>query len=55
MNKISAVVIYCVACDKPTYISAVNYHAENPCFASRQGWDCMEFENENAFCDCVAN
>jgi len=47
-----AEVIFCNVCDKPTYVSAVNYHRENPCHASMMGWDCMEFEAEQQFCGC---
>jgi hypothetical protein len=47
-----AEVIFCNTCDKPTYVSAINYHRENPCHASRMGWDCMEFEAEEMFCRC---
>ena len=43
---------FCAVCDKPTYVSAVAYHAQNPCYASRMGWDCMEFEAEEQFCMC---
>ena len=43
---------FCNVCDKATYVSAVQYHGQNPCRASLNGWDCMEFENENLFCRC---
>jgi hypothetical protein len=48
----TAQIIFCNICDKATYVSAVDYHSQNPCYASRMGWDCMEFENENLFCRC---
>jgi len=47
-----AKVIFCYNCEKPTYISAIAYHHENPCRASQMGWDCMEFEAEEMFCGC---
>ena len=52
MTTKKAVLAFCSRCDKVTYVSAINYHAQNPCVASRNGWDCMEFENENLFCGC---
>jgi hypothetical protein len=48
-------IIFCNICDKPTYVSAVDYHQQNPCYASRMGWDCMEFEAEEMFCRCEVN
>ncbi len=47
-----AELVFCNTCDKVTYVSAVAYHWENPCNASRMGYDCMEFEDENLFCAC---
>lgn len=51
-TKEKAVLSFCSRCDKVTYVSAINYHAQNPCRASLNGWDCMEFENQNLFCAC---
>ena len=53
MNK-TAKIVFCAKCDKATYTSAINYHYENPCSAYLQGADCMEFEDENLFCNCEA-
>jgi hypothetical protein len=47
-----AKLVFCNACEKVTYISAIAYHYENPCYAARMGWDCMEFEAEEMFCGC---
>ena len=51
MDKVVKLV-FCAKCDKVTYTSAVDYHHQNPCYAYRQGWDCMEFEAEELFCRC---
>jgi hypothetical protein len=51
-TKERAEVIFCNLCEKPTYVSAIDYHSQNPCQASMSGWDCMEFEAEEMFCRC---
>ena len=54
MSKIAtnAELLFCNICEKVTYISAIAYHHQNPCYAARMGWDCMEFEAEEMFCLC---
>jgi hypothetical protein len=51
-NLLEAKLVFCNSCDKATHNSAIAYHHENPCYAARMGWDCMEFESEELFCTC---
>jgi len=43
--------IFCRACDKPTYVSGMKYHLERCSYLSR-GYDCYCLEDENLFCRC---